>query len=143
MASILVVDDCSLFRSVVRCYLTSLGHQVREAVDGVQGVKAYKAEPADVVLLDVYMPEQDGVETLRALLQYDSKARVIAVSGGGVYGNMIVLQQLAVLGAHTTLGKPTTLLGLKSAVEETLGYDSGMEFPVSGVECQVLEHVKQ
>ena len=135
MASILVVDDCSLFRSVVRYYLTSLGHQVREAVDGLQGLKAYQEAPADIVLLDAYMPEQDGVETLRALLKHDPEARVIAVSGGGVYGNMIVLQQLAALGAHRTLDKPTTLLGLKSVIDEALGNDSAIACGVSSVSC--------
>ena len=133
MANILVVDDCPLFRAVVSSYLISLGHQVREAVDGVQGLKAYRSEPAEIVLLDAYMPEKDGVETLTELLRHDPKARVIAMSGGGLYGNMIVLQQLAMLGARATLDKPMTLHNLKSAIEEALVYNPGDKCRVSGV----------
>ena len=127
MATVLVVDDCTIFRAVVRSFLTSIGHQVREAVDGAQGLKAYKSEPTDIVLLDVFMPEKDGVEMLGDLLLHDPQARVIAVSGGGMRRNMDLLQQVLLLGAHTTLSKPMMLVELKSAIEAALVYNSALK----------------
>ena len=73
MTSILVIDDEETIRKSFCRLLRSHGYDVREAENGEQGLKAYQSSPADVVLLDVFMPVKDGIETLNALLLHDPK----------------------------------------------------------------------
>ena len=81
---------------------------------------AYREAPADVVLLDMFMPEKDGLETLRELRQLDPKVRVIAMTGGGSYHNVGILKPAMLMGASKLLFKPITIGELKTAIEETL-----------------------
>ena len=120
MARILVIDDASGFRHVISKHLTELGHEVREASDGYQGLRSYQCDPADIVLMDVYMPVKDGIELLSELIQHDPKARVIAVTGGGVYNNTNVLEMVLCLGARKILVKPFDMIKLQSAITELL-----------------------
>ena len=64
---ILVVDDDPSLREVVRYALAREGYTVREAGDGLQALASLAKEPADLVVLDVMMPELDGLETCRRL----------------------------------------------------------------------------
>ena len=116
MASVLVIDDDASFRRAICRHLVSLGHEVCEAVDGKQGVKSYQSASADLVLLDMYMPELDGLETLEQLLRHDPKARVIAMTGGGIYKNVGVLEPAILLGARAMLFKPITADDLRVAI---------------------------
>ena len=120
MASVLIIDDSAEMREVLRLLLISLGHKVIEAESGAQGLRAYQTDPADVVLLDIFMPDKDGLETLRDLLQHDPNARVIAMTGGGTYKNMGILQPALLLGARKILYKPISPLELKATIEEAL-----------------------
>jgi len=106
VARILIIDDEDRYRSALRRALELEGHDVAEAPDGDAGLDAYRAQPADVVLLDMFMPGRDGVETLRALRDEFPDAKVIAVSGGGEYGQVEVLRAARVFGARHTLVKP-------------------------------------
>jgi two-component system OmpR family response regulator len=67
VARILVVDDDPHLREVVRFALERAGYGVTEAVDGAAALAAFEAEPADLVVLDVLMPELDGLEVCRRL----------------------------------------------------------------------------
>jgi CheY-like chemotaxis protein len=82
MANVLVIDDDAGIRFLLHKCLTGDGHDVREAEDGVQGVRQYRADPADLVLCDVFMPRKEGLETIRELRTLDPRARIIAMSGG-------------------------------------------------------------
>lgn len=77
---ILIVDDEPLFCEILRKFLVGKGYSVAEAHDGYLALEAYRQERPDVVLLDALMPGQDGLETLRSLLAFDPKARVIIVT---------------------------------------------------------------
>ena len=82
-ASVLVVDDDQINRMVLARDLEREGHRVIAVEDGVRALEALRAEPFDVVLLDVLMPELDGYETL-AQIEGDERRRhipVIMVSG--------------------------------------------------------------
>ncbi len=83
MARILVVDDDPSIRALLREILEEEGHQVLEAVDGRDGVRQYRAEPTDLVITDILMPEKDGVELIMDLLEGYPKVRIVAMSGGG------------------------------------------------------------
>jgi DNA-binding response OmpR family regulator len=67
MARVLVVDDDRTVREVVASYLRAAGHQVDEADDGVTGLDLMRRDPADLVVLDLMMPEMDGREMCRRL----------------------------------------------------------------------------
>jgi two-component system, OmpR family, response regulator len=67
MANILVVDDDGHIREVLRFALTQAGHSVREAADGRAAFAAFAEQAADVVILDIIMPELDGIEVCRKL----------------------------------------------------------------------------
>ena len=120
MASILVIDDEPTLRKALNRLLTLTGHQVSEAENGRLGLKSYQAAPADIVLLDMYMPEMDGLETLESLLRHDPKAKVIAMTGGGVFQNIDVLWPAVLMGALKILHKPIDLTRLQSVIAEAL-----------------------
>ena len=63
MAKVLIVDDESEMRNLVRIYLRADGHSVEEAADGVQALDIISASRPDVIVLDVMMPGMDGLET--------------------------------------------------------------------------------
>ena len=80
MSRILVVDDSSLVRELVRTLLERAGHEVVEAADGSDGLRRLYAERPDLVVLDVTMPELDGWQTLERLRDL-SDVPVLIVSG--------------------------------------------------------------
>ena len=67
MATVLVVDDDGHIREVVRFALEKAGHRAIEAADGVAALARFAETPVDVVVLDIVMPELDGLETCRRL----------------------------------------------------------------------------
>lgn len=83
MARILIVDDDSSIRALLRELLEEEGYQVEEANNGKQGVSSYRANPADLVITDILMPEKDGVELIMELQESFPEVKIIAMSGGG------------------------------------------------------------
>ena len=67
VATVLVVDDDGHIREVVRFSLEQAGYRVLEAADGRAAVTLFREHPVDVVVLDIIMPEQDGLEVCRRL----------------------------------------------------------------------------
>ena len=67
MSEILIVDDDRHIREVVRFALEKAGHRVREATDGGEALRAIAEREPDLVVLDVVMPEEDGLSTCRAI----------------------------------------------------------------------------
>ena len=120
MASILVIDDEPTLRKALNRLLSSLGHVVSEAENGHHGLKSYKSAPADIVLLDIFMPVKDGVETINELLLHDPKAKVIAMTGGGAYDKFDLMAPALLMGACKILHKPIDMMTLQSAIEKAL-----------------------
>jgi two-component system, chemotaxis family, chemotaxis protein CheY len=116
MPTVLVIEDEDYIRSLMREMLTPNGYEVREAENGVEGVKMYKQNPASVVLLDMFMPEKDGLETLRDLLRIDPRVRVVAMSGGGKHSHVQILKPASLMGAIHVLLKPFTRDDLLAAL---------------------------
>ena len=106
MATILVIDDDEQVQAVLRGIWEEAGHMVVVASNGQQGLQQLRREPADLVLLDIFMPELDGLETLVALLREYPAAKVIAISGGGKEGDFSYLECARMLAAHSALPKP-------------------------------------
>jgi DNA-binding response OmpR family regulator len=121
MARILVMDDDATFRSALRIVLEAAGYEVVEAADGAAGVRLYRERGADLVLVDIFMPELDGVEVIRALRAEVPRPPLVAMSGGGQTGQTDVLKMAATLGAARTLNKPFAPRELLGVVRDLLG----------------------
>lgn len=113
---VLVIDDQPQVRNPICIRLRSLGYEVVEAGDGAQGLARYREARPDVVLMDLFMPEKDGFETLRDLLATDSSAVVLAMSGGGTYNQLCILDAARRMGAKEVLPKPFTFAELQAAI---------------------------
>ncbi len=121
---ILVVDDDADLRAAVRVMLGPAAFEVSEAPDGQAGLWAFRDRPFDLVLCDLFMPERDGLEVLRALAGEFAGARVILMSGGGEFHGTVNLLPLATaLGAATVLHKPFVRAELLDAVRRALALD--------------------
>jgi len=120
MASILVVDDDPQVREVFKRTLEAHGHQVKEAGDGRAAVASYREKPADLVILDIIMPEQDGLETILDLRRDFPDAKIIAISGGGRASAQGYLRPAKVLGADRAYSKPLAPHELLAAIEQLL-----------------------
>jgi len=67
MARILLIDDDDQVRGAIRRILERAGYTVVDAPDGAAGIRAQREQPADVIITDIFMPQQDGIETIRQL----------------------------------------------------------------------------
>lgn len=116
MASILIIDDEPSVRRLVRRLLERAGHRVVEARDGAEGVLIFRSAPTDLVITDLYMPGQDGIETIQQLREEYPECRILAVSGGATVGADGPLEDARLLGADEVLAKPFQSEGLLDAV---------------------------
>jgi CheY-like chemotaxis protein len=121
MARILVMDDDELLRGALRVVLEGVGYEVLEGADGEAGLRLQRERPADLVLVDIFMPERDGLEVIKALRVESPRAKIIAMSGGGKTGQIEVLRAAAAFGAARTLLKPFPPQQLITAIREVLG----------------------
>ena len=103
---VIVIDDDPAVRSVLVAAFNRAGCETRWAVDGRAGVKLFNAEPAHLVVTDIVMPNQEGIETILQLKRGERPPRVIAISGGGRLGGQDFLLWASHLGADATLAKP-------------------------------------
>ena len=120
MAKILVVDDEPSIRLLLRRTLERGGYEVSEAEDGELAVRTQRANPADLVIVDIYMPEKEGLETILELRADARDLKIIAISGGGRAGNLSPLQVAETFGASRTLIKPIEPEALLESVSAVL-----------------------
>src|SRR5947207_15792656 len=83
MATMLVIDDDQEVRATLAAILQQASYPVVEARHGRAGLAAYQARPRAVVMTDLLMPEQEGLETILALRRLDPHVKILAMSGGG------------------------------------------------------------
>ncbi len=83
MAKILIVDDAEFLRVRLNKILDTEGYEVFQAENGSKAVAAYKAAHPDVVLMDVTMPEMDGLTALKEIVSFDPKAKVVMLTALG------------------------------------------------------------
>ena len=117
------MDDDVEFRQMLRTMLEQAGYEVTEAADGKEGMKLFREAPTDLVITDILMPEQDGVETVIELKREFPDAKIIAISAGGRIDSKEYLKLAKRLGATHTFGKPFNRGELLQAMEEMLGED--------------------
>jgi CheY-like chemotaxis protein len=106
MADILLVDDDEAIRVLVNEMLTSAGHGVEEAADGMSALEKFAHRAFDIVIADIFMPGEDGIGTIRAIRDQDPFVGIVAISGGSHAAGYDVLRISVELGADFGLPKP-------------------------------------
>jgi two-component system, chemotaxis family, chemotaxis protein CheY len=121
MPSVLIVDDEEAIRRLIRNTLEQAGYHVYEAADGKEGLSRYRQAPADLVIMDILMPDQDGLESILTLRREFPKARIMAITGGSdMIGILNFLDVARMLGACRTLQKPFEMQQLLDAVQSAI-----------------------
>src|SRR4051794_26739251 len=126
MARILFIDDHLAIRSVLIFLLGRQGHQTVVAENGHSGLDILEAGDVDLLIVDIFMPEMDGLETVRRVRQIKPDIPIIVISGGAQQiGSMPDYLSMATkLGAIESVRKPFKPEALVAAVNGCLGLGS-------------------
>lgn len=119
MSRILIIDDDASLRTVLAKTLMMEGHEVLQAGDGKEGVDLARVTPLDLIITDIVMPIQEGVETITILRKELPELPIIAISGG-VPNSPIYLNIAENIGARRILAKPFTTSELFAVIAEVL-----------------------
>jgi CheY-like chemotaxis protein len=119
MARVLVMEDDESVREVVVAVLHAGGHTVKTAVNGKEGLALFRADPADIIITDIVMPEQDGVGVVMSLRAVNPDVPIVAISGNVMY-SALYLGLAQKLGAKQILQKPFTPKQLLDTVAQVL-----------------------
>ena len=116
-ASILVVDDEEPILTSLSGILRDEGYEVAVAKNGVEALRVYTMDPPDLMLLDIWMPEMDGMETLRRVRELMPTAQVMMMSG---HGSIETAVKAIKLGAYDYIEKPLSLENVTLRVKHAL-----------------------
>jgi two-component system chemotaxis response regulator CheY len=118
MATILLIDDEESVRMVFQVALERAGYRVLTAESGKQGLRLLEHQEVDLLFVDIFMPEMDGLELIPLLRKTRPASKIIAISGGSGMKNF--LDTAKYLGADDTLKKPFSLQELLDVVSSQL-----------------------
>jgi CheY-like chemotaxis protein len=116
MAKVLVIEDDQIFRELLCEMLASAGHETLEAEEGHRGLERLAADRPDLVITDILMPEQEGIETIQQIREIDAELPIIAISGMWGVGDFEPLNDAKLMGASATLQKPIARVTLLNEV---------------------------
>jgi two-component system chemotaxis response regulator CheY len=117
MAKVLIVDDAEFLRVRLTKMLDADGYEVFQAENGVKAVAAYREIHPDVVLMDVTMPEMDGLTALKEIVHFDAKAKVIMLTA---LGQESVVLEAVKSGARDFVVKPFEQERVMNAITKLL-----------------------
>ena len=121
MAHILVIEDEDSVRLVIRQILTRDGHTVVEAKNGKDGIDVFFEQAPDMIVTDIIMPEQEGIEVILEIKRTSPPTKILAISGGGHWHDRdFCLRAAQQLGADGTLKKPFTRNELLAEINSLL-----------------------
>lgn len=115
--TVCVIEDDELVRARIGDMLRADGHTVFEAESANRGIDLIRTERADVAVVDILMPDRDGLEAIGQLRRTRPDLRIIAISGGGRVGPDVYLTLAKQIGANASLTKPIGEADLRTAVE--------------------------
>jgi len=118
LAKILVVDDAAFMRMRCTKLLQDNGFETEEAADGAEAIEKYKDQKPDGVLLDITMPNMDGLSTLKELIRIDPGVRVAMVTA---MGQQSMVMEALKTGARDFVVKPFDADRVMAAVKKMIG----------------------
>jgi two-component system, chemotaxis family, chemotaxis protein CheY len=118
MAKVLIVDDAAFVRMRESKLLQEHGYEIMEATNGVEAIAKYKETKPDAVLLDITMPDMDGLTALEEIRKFDPDAKVAMVTAVGQESN--VMEALR-KGAKDFIVKPYEPERLLAALTKLIG----------------------
>lgn len=120
MPQILVVDDDVQVREMLTERLAGVGYTVSPANDGVQCLSECRKDPPQIIIMDLIMPEKEGIETIKIVRSEFPNVKIIAISGGLRGGTIDFLPIAKCLGAEFVFRKPVNFKELRAAIDELL-----------------------
>ncbi|MEW6234585.1 MAG: response regulator [Candidatus Omnitrophota bacterium] len=121
MKRILVVDDEKDIRSMLRIPLGRAGYEIEEASDGAMAIAIHRRRPVHLLVLDILMPEKEGIETILEFRRDYPGVKIVAISGGGIVDAGDYLEIAKNSGADRIFKKPLDLPLLITAIKELIG----------------------
>jgi len=106
MREVLVADDDPGMRHALKLALEAAGYSVRVAADGREAFSLQRDNPADVLITDIFMPENDGFEAIDRFRHSYPATKIIAISGDAKRATLEYLPVAALIGVDATLKKP-------------------------------------
>ena len=120
MSYILVIEDDESVSQMLRDVVQKEGHEVSVAPDGLVGLEVFQRRPADLIIVDILMPNKDGFEIIMELRKEYPDLKILAISGGGKYGTFKYLDYAKSFGAQRTLAKPFDIEILLETIRDLL-----------------------
>lgn len=118
---VLIIDDDEQIRVLLEQMMHWAGYEVMVAENGKVAMQLQRESPADLVITDLIMPEQEGLETISRLKKDYRGIKIIAISGGGRIGPEAYLPAALELGADRVFSKPFDVQEIVQTVREMLG----------------------
>lgn len=118
--TILVIDDEPSICIVLKKMFEKAGYRVLTAENGIKGLKLFRENEVDLVVVDLIMPEKDGIETIQDIKAVAPDIHIIAISGGGMIKADLYLNLAEKVGAVTSFEKPVPMDGMLSCVADLL-----------------------
>lgn len=120
MARILVTDDDTALRDTLVKLLRLRGYEVDEARDGLEGAKMLASQRYDLLITDIVMPNQEGLESIIKAHKLYPQMKIIAMSGAGKTSTEVYLRVAKNVGADHTFQKPWSPKDMLAKVDELL-----------------------
>lgn len=118
---ILLIDDEEIVRETLKDFLVSVGHIVEQAENGKKALQLLEDTVYDLIIMDVFMPEVDGIELIQILAKKNNQPPIITISGGGgILPPNWSIKMTEVFGVAYSLTKPIDMNLFLSTVEQAL-----------------------
>lgn len=127
VACVILAEDCDEVRDLYAATLRAAGHEVFPVADGRKALDALAVSSGDVVVSDLFMPDCDGIELIRAIRNAGYDVPIVAVSSGFRGSRDMYLEMAKALGANVVATKPLSPQGLVDAVAAALTKQAAIE----------------
>ena len=129
MTNLLLIEDNDQVRDIIHQCLETEPYVIHKSNSGLGGLALYQQKAIDIVLLDLFLPDKDGLEIIKAIRKMNPRAKIIAMSGGFQKGEIDILGIAKRLGAATTLSKPFSMEELLAVVKHLVSNLEGDREP--------------
>ncbi len=121
MKKILVIDDEPLIRNLLKTTLEKAGYEVKDAMNGDEGLHLYYTFSPQLIITDIVMPVKDGIELIMEIRKTDTDVQFIAISGGGYVDADKYLTLAKALDIKSCFQKPLNSHELLNAINDLIG----------------------